>query len=40
MILSRGKGLSLVTLQVRAEWTQMSCLNDGKGLTMADGGGG
>ena len=38
MILSRGKGLSLITLLVRAEWTQMSCLSRGKSFTMADMG--
>ena len=30
MIVSGGKGLSLITLQVRAEWTQMSCLSRGE----------
>jgi len=43
--LGRGNSLilgslpSLVMLQVRAEWTQMSCLSRGKSFIMADMGG-
>ena len=42
--LGRGNSLilgslpSLVTLQVRAEWTQMSCLSRSKSFIMADMG--
>ena len=42
--LGRGNSLilgslpSLVMLQVRAEWTQMSCLSRSKSFTMADMG--